>query len=127
MGFLLDTHTLIWLIEGDNNLSVNASNIIKDKNNDIWVSIISIWEIAIKRNIGKLNLAMPTNDILVELQRINISILPMEAKAVLKVEGLPLHHRDPFDRLLIAQALVDDLTIITRDEKFDVYGAKILW
>jgi PIN domain nuclease of toxin-antitoxin system len=125
--FLLDTHTLIWFLEGDSSLNIAARQTIIDPEEMIFFSMASLWEISIKRSIGKLALSQPTNQIIKQAEIEGIILLPIEANHILSTETLPFYHRDPFDRLIISQALTENLTIIGRDTVFDNYGVKRFW
>ena len=106
MKYLLDTHAFLWYLLSNTNLSVKAKNIIDTREN-LYFSIVSLWEIAIKINIGKLQIHRPINDLSKELQSINIQILPIIDKDIELYSALPFssNHRDPFDRMLITQAI----------------------
>ncbi|MEM6842852.1 MAG: type II toxin-antitoxin system VapC family toxin [Bacteroidota bacterium] len=104
-----------------------AQEVIVDLNNSIYVSIVSLWEIAIKLSIGKLELTKSIDDLIEGIDIQGYTLLPISVDTVKIIENLPFHHRDPFDRLLIAQAKVDDLTIITSDDKFEGYDIKRYW
>lgn len=127
MEVLIDTHALIWFIKGDNNLSDQAKTIIESEDNVIYVSIVSIWEIVIKTNIGKLELNKSVDDIFNFLNDNQIRIINILQNHLSTQLLLPLHHRDPFDRLLIAQAIAEDIAIITADQHFKPYPAKVIW
>jgi PIN domain nuclease of toxin-antitoxin system len=127
MKYLLDTNALLWAMEKNPTLTKKASSAIADSNNDIYVSIVSLWEIAIKLSIGKLDLTQTLDDIIEEMTVQDYKILPISVEAVRLVRMLPYHHRDPFDRAIIAQGLTDNLQIITSDEKFDDYGVERHW
>ncbi len=128
MNYLLDTHTFIWADVNPARLSAKATSLIEDKRNIIWVSLASIWEIQIKNHIGKLDLSIPLKEIIERQHRDNaIDLLPITLPHVLQLDSLPLHHRDPFDRLLIAQAQVEDLTLISHDSLFSHYPVKVVW
>ncbi len=121
MNLLIDTHTLIWFIEGSPDLSTKAHNLITNIDNPCFVSVASIWEIAIKLNIGKLELKNPFNKLTSLLWENSIDLLPIRFEHTQKLIDLPFHHRDPFDRLIICQALVEKMQLISRDEHFDNY------
>jgi len=128
MKFLLDTHTLIWAATLDDQLSVKAKQIILDCNNKLFLSVASIWEMSIKASIGKLILQQPLEQIINEQIQINsIHILNIESAHALGVASLPWHHRDPFDRLLIAQSEIEKLTILGCDTVMDSYGISRIW
>lgn len=123
MQYLLDTHTLIWWLANDANLSLDAKNVITDPSNLIFVSAASTWEIAIKKSLGKLE---SPDDLLQQIKVNQFKSLPIDLEETLLVETLPAYHQDPFDRILIAQAQFFDLTIITRDRQFEFYDVKLL-
>jgi len=128
MEFLLDTHTLIWFFQDDPQLSGGAKTLIEDPVNRKRVSIATCWEIAIKVGLGKLNLGAPTRPYLDRaIARNNFHLLPISLDHATLVERLPPHHKDPFDRLLIAQAIIEDVPIISVDVAFDAYPARRLW
>lgn len=125
-SFLLDTHTFIWLSENDPNLPSNLRDTI-DIADTVYLSIASLWEIAIKLNIGKLSLQKSYETIGNELASSDIVLLSILFIDTLKICTLPLHHRDPFDRILIAQAMNNSLVLISRDTQFDAYSIQRLW
>lgn len=127
MAYLLDTHTLIWFFEGDTKLSKLATEIIEEKRNPVYLSVVSIWEIAIKNSIGKLELQKTIETIVNDTKKDGISILNIKTEHALKVKELPFHHKDPFDRMLIAQAMVEDFKIISVDAIFDQYEIEKVW
>ena len=128
MKVLLDTHAFLWYLLGDPNLSLKSKNIIDTKEN-LYFSIVSLWEIAIKINIGKLQIYRPIEDLSKELQYTNIKILPILAQDIELYSTLnfPSNHRDPFDRMLIVQAINLSLVVISTDVKFDAYPIQRLW
>lgn len=127
MRVLIDTHALLWYLQGDANLSNLALTTIEDKDNDVFVSIVSLWEIAIKSGLSKLELQRPFENLEADLQRLDIKILPIAFAELDIYRSLPLHHRDPFDRILIAQSIGNSLTIITRDSLFEPYSIRVMW
>jgi PIN domain nuclease of toxin-antitoxin system len=128
MRLLLDTHALLWFIGNDPQLSALARQNIENSGHNKFVSAASLWEIAIKIGLGKLTLPRPFDEVFPQQLEINgFELLPISCAHLNQNLSLPFHHRDPFDRLLIAQALADDLTIVTRDPEFSKYPAKILW
>ena len=127
MQYLLDTHTFIWFIEDDKQLSQKAAKEIIDINNDCYLSIASLWEIAIKINIGKLILKTPFNDIIPFLIENNIEMLPVKFEHLQQLMTLELIHKDPFDRIIIAQAIAQNYTIIGDDKNFKYYPVKCIW
>lgn len=127
MIYLLDTNALLWAMENKDLLPEPAREAIIDGENDVYVSIASLWEISIKLSINKLDLTKTLDEIIQEMDRQGMFVLPVSLGAIRKVRNMPFHHRDPFDRLIIAQAQADDLTVITKDETFEEYEVKLLW
>jgi PIN domain nuclease of toxin-antitoxin system len=126
--YLLDTHTLIWWMTSDSHLSRSAQSLIRDKHNVSLVSAASAWEIATKVRLGRLPAAEDlVQDFEFELTRERIEILPVSAEHGIRAGLLPGPHRDPFDRMLIAQALAENIPIVSNDQALDGYGAKRLW
>ena len=126
MRLLIDTHILIWFLEGNRLLSISRRQTIAKARNDIFVSVASLWEIAIKISLGKLLLIKPLADVIKQITVEDIEILPISPEHILQVSTLPFHHRDPFDRLLIAQAQVENLAVMTNDVEFSGYKVEIL-
>ena len=127
MKLLLDTHVLLWSATAPDRLAPEARAVLEDGTHDALVSIVSAWEIAIKQSIGKLELARPAEQWLPDvLKRTGFEVAELSLSAALRVRELPWHHRDPFDRLLIAQALDQGYTIVSRDAAFDAYGVPVL-
>lgn len=122
MGFLLDTHVLLWWLANDPKLSADVREIIRNPVNDSFVSAATIWEIAIKTSLRKLK---QPDDLLAVLRDNRFQVLDISAEHCLNVSSLPWHHKDPFDRMLISQALVERLTIITVDQKFKFYDVPL--
>ena len=127
MNLLLDTHTLIWLLEGDENLSKSAIAAIQNSANTCFVSSASLWEIAIKMSISKLEMKIPFPELSHLIWENGIEILPTEFEHFLKVSSLPFHHKDPFDRIIIAQSLVEQMDIVGKDGYFADYGLRLIW
>jgi len=128
MRFLLDTHTFLWFIMGSANLSVNARDLIENPVNERLLSVASLWEIAIKTSLGKLTLSAPFDELIPAQLKLNgIDLLNIKVDHLSAVTTLAFHHRDPFDRLVIAQALVEKLPIISLDGAFDAYDLKRHW
>lgn len=123
--FLLDTNVALWLLLGDRaRVSDAAVASLEDEQNEIALSAASVWEIAIKRSLGKLSLA---DGWAVALHRLDFDPMPVNALHAEAVEDLPWHHRDPFDRLLVAQALVEDRVLVSADPRLRAYGVEVLW
>jgi PIN domain nuclease of toxin-antitoxin system len=128
MKYLLDTHTFLWFINDDASLSSTAKALIEDPENTIYLSIASIWEMAIKVSLGKLEMPSPFTDFIDEqLSKNTIILLNIKIAHTGIVATLPFHHRDPFDRLIIAQSSVEDIPVIGKDAIFDDYGIKRHW
>ena len=128
MKYLLDTHTFIWLDSTPAHLSENVVSICKDPSNILFVSLASVWEMQIKISAGKLQLPKPLQEIIQWQQKNNfVQMLPVTLPHVFTLDSLPQHHRDPFDRMLIAQAQVEGLTIISRDSEFAQYPINVIW
>lgn len=125
---LLDTHVFLWWVDDDPSLTAVAREAIADANNECCLSLASCWEMAIKSSLGKLRLARPVARFVSEQLAANaFSLLSIELRHVARIEKLPFHHRDPFDRLLIAQAITDKLTMVSADSVFAEYGVTLLW
>jgi PIN domain nuclease of toxin-antitoxin system len=125
---LLDTHSFLWFVLNDTQLSAPSRTAICDPANDVLVSPATYWEIAIKVRTGKYTLTTPYQHFIEHNLAVNdFEILPIEVRHTALVATLPFHHRDPFDRLLIAQALVEDITLVSNEELFDSYGVRRLW
>ncbi|MGE3725457.1 MAG: type II toxin-antitoxin system VapC family toxin [Candidatus Sericytochromatia bacterium] len=127
MAYLLDTHALIWFLEGNKQIPLGLQTLIRDPEEHIFVSLISFWEMAIKIQLGKLQLPESLEEMLADTVRVKIAILPLRPEHILALQSLPLHHRDPFDRILLAQSQSESLTLISRDAAFDAYGVIRLW
>jgi len=127
MNVLLDTHTFIWYIEGNPKLTENAKNVIELSDEKVYLSIISLWEIAIKTNKKQLTLQNQFDDLLDVLNSLEIEILSITFADTQTYKNLPLHHGDPFDRMLISQAMTNNLVIIGCDRAFDNYPVQMLW
>lgn len=124
---LLDTHTLIWFIQNDKKLAPYASQQIMESET-VFVSAATLWEIAIKMSIGKLDIGDEFDNMFpTHLEQNGFTMLPIELKHFSQVVQLPYYHRDPFDRLLIAQSMTEKLPIISKDRFFDAYGVTRLW
>lgn len=127
MKLLLDTHVLLWAATSPERLGAGARAAIEDGSADVLVSAVTAWELAIKQSLGKLELARPAELWLPEvLHRSGFQSMPVDQEAALRVRALPWHHRDPFDRLLVAQALQQGVTIVSHDEVFAAYGVAVL-
>jgi PIN domain nuclease of toxin-antitoxin system len=128
MNILLDTHALIWFAEGASELSPGAKAALEEPRNQSFFSIASIWELAIKLQLGKLRMRRPLlPDFRRDLERASIQPLAIDYEHVVRAGELPFHHRDPFDRLLIAQAASERMTVVSHDSIFDDYDVTRLW
>ena len=128
MKLLLDTHAFLWFIMGSANLSNKARILIEDPANERLLSVASLWEIAIKASLGRLALSSSFEDLIPEQLRLNgIELLNIRVDHLSVLTTLPFHHRDPFDRLIIAQAILEKFPVIGIDAAFDIYGITRLW
>lgn len=128
MRLLLDSHTLLWFCDGAGALSASARAAIEDLENTKYVSHVTAWEVAVKASLDKLTLTVPYDDLFPGTLLANgFRSLPCEFVHYRDLLTLPFHHRDPFDRLLIAQARVEGMTIVSRDPHFPAYGVSVLW
>ncbi len=123
---LLDTHALLWFLEDDARLPPSLRSLIEDSDS-VFVSIVSLWEIAIKLSINKLVLQVEFQDLPNALDELEIRVLPLAFADAAQYLSLPLHHRDPFDRMLIAQAMTNSLAIASADTAFDGYPIQRMW
>jgi PIN domain nuclease of toxin-antitoxin system len=127
-SLLLDTHTMLWFFWDAPQLSAHARTLIENADNRKLVSIASCWEVAIKVGLGRLQLGEPSRSFLPrEIARNNFDLLPISLAHATMVEGLAPHHRDPFGRLLVAQAISETLPLVSSDGIFDQYGVSRLW
>jgi PIN domain nuclease of toxin-antitoxin system len=125
---LLDTHAMYWYIEGDPQLSTTARTIIRDASNEVLISPASYWEIAIKVSLGKWQLNRPYEDFVdLAVNKYKFTVLPILATHDAHLIGMPFHHKDPFDRMLAAQSLVEQVPIVGNDAAFDAYSVTRLW
>jgi PIN domain nuclease of toxin-antitoxin system len=128
MKLLLDTHSFIWWASGPEKLSERALLACQDRSNDLILSVASVWEMQIKLHLGKLKLESSLVDLIESQQRANdLQVLSVELHHVLALSDLPPHHKDPFDRLLIAQAVAEDAFLVSADEAFSRYSVRLLW
>ncbi len=128
MKVLVDTHSFLWALLRDHRLSSRAKSILRDGDAELVFSLVSLWEIAVKMKIGKLNmLGSSVAYIRDEMDAYGMELLPIRYEHILQLEMLPPNHSDPFDRLLIAQAITESLPILTNDTKVREYPVKVLW
>jgi PIN domain nuclease of toxin-antitoxin system len=128
MKLLLDTHSFLWFVLDDPKLSTLAKSLIENRENQPLLSKASLWEIAIKQSIGKLRLSLPFTSFITQQLNLNeIQVLNIAIEHLAVVSTLPLHHRDPFDRSMIAQAMSENISILSVDSSFDAYPIQRLW
>ncbi len=128
MKYLLDTHTLLWFLSGSESLSQTARLLIENEANEIFVSIASLWEITIKSSLGKLELATTLQDMFIDkLSDNDIQVLKIDLSHLICVHTLAFFHRDPFDRLIAAQSLVENIPLISKDLIMNDYGVQRIW
>jgi PIN domain nuclease of toxin-antitoxin system len=128
MKLLLDTHIFLWFISGDQRLPIHFQNSIRDLNNDVYLSCVSVWEVTVKYQLGKLPLPeSPEIYLPKQRQKHLINTLTLDEESVAQLLNLPLLHRDPFDRILICQALQHNLTIVTVDTAIRAYSVNVLY
>ena len=128
MNLLLDSHVWLWFAADDPRLSAAAKLAIESPAHNRFISIASIWELSLKLSLGKLRLSQPFNEFVAEqMLATQAQLLPIEVNHCLEVISLPMHHRDPFDRMLIVQAKVGGLVLVTADHAFEQYPIQRLW
>ena len=127
MKYLLDTHAAKWALGDITKLSDSVSVVLADTSIPLCISVASVWEVAIKTSIGKLDFVGGSSTFLEKLQQFGVVLLPIEASYVKHVESLPLYHRDPFDRIIVATALVEGMTVVTADENIHKYDVPWIW
>jgi PIN domain nuclease of toxin-antitoxin system len=128
MNVLLDTHTLIWFSISPSRLSERIINLLSDADNNLFLSIASVWEMQIKFQLGKLNLNLPLPELIETQKQTNgLQILPIELSHIYTLDGLPNHHRDPFDRILVAQTIFEKIPLLSIDAIFDAYPINRIW
>ena len=128
MPYLLDTHTFLWMAGDPVSLSANVREIVEEKNHHLYLSAASAWEIAILQQLKRVELPdVPQRFIAEALQQLNVLPIPIGFTTVISAATLPFIHRDPFDRLIIAEALKEQMMVLTRDNLFKSYGVKVVW
>lgn len=128
MRLLLDTHTFLWFIDGDTALSPYARQLIEDRTNERLLSVASLWEMAIKASLGRLTLTLSFTDLVVEHVHGNaIELFEILPRHLDVLTTLPFYHKDPFDRMIIAQSQAENIPILSRDSAFDDYSIRRLW
>ncbi|MEP0762369.1 MAG: type II toxin-antitoxin system VapC family toxin [Chloroflexota bacterium] len=128
MRYLLDTHTFLWWDTRSSRLSRRVFDLISDRSNGVWLSMASVWEVQIKHQLARLELSAPLEEIIRIQQRENgINLLPIDLSHVLGLSDLPHHHKDPFDRLLVAQAMAENLVVLSHDPQIARYPVPVVW
>jgi len=125
--FLLDTHTLLWLVADDPQISAAGRRVVDHPDAQLVVSIASLWEMAIKISRGKLDLGCTLERFIQRVQEAGVTVWSLEPRHVIHLSTLPFHHSDPFDRVIAAQSILDELTLVSRDQVFDLYGVVRCW
>lgn len=124
-NLLLDTHALLWYIEGNEHLPYSLREELS--NAQLWISAVSLWEITIKVSLGKLEVSPNLPDFLRRLKKLDFKHIAITDEQLVTLQGLPFHHRDPFDRLLIAQAITQNIPLVSKDRVFKEYSVEVLW
>ena len=128
MNLLLDTHTFIWWADEPEKLSVNALQALEEENNHLLLSLISVWEMQIKVQLGKMKLSLLLKDLIESQEQANeLEVMRITREHIFALDSLPFHHKDPFDRLLIAQSIAENITIVSADPKLSAYPVTLLW
>ena len=127
MKIMLETHALLWFFSNDNNLSEKARKAIENSSNDVFVSIASFWEIAIKLSLSKLAMDIPFELLFDESEKLNISILAVQKEHLICLKELPFIHKNPFDRVIASQSIVEDYAFVSVEAIFDEYKIKRVW
>ena len=127
MRILVDTQSFIWFVENNNQLPIKIRRELEDSKNSIIISIASLWEMAIKISLNKLHLSCDIEEMIEKIYSNGFEILPIQPNHIIKLSSLKFLHRDPFDRIIIAQSISEDLPVVTSDEIFGEYGARVKW
>ena len=127
MKVLLDTHAFLWFMAGDTRLSPKARKVMSDANTELFLSAASVWEMAIKAALGRLVLPVSVGDYIAGKVRNGLHIMPIEWMHAAAVQDMPTHHRDPFDRLIVAQAIAENLPLVSSDRLLKKYGLTLIW
>ncbi len=127
MKYLIDTHILLWLTEDNPNLRANVKSLYLNKENQFYLSLASLWEMVLKISLKKLSIACPLDEFIeIHIKGNDIYILPIQLEHILFLQNLPCHHRDPFDRLIICQAIVDQMKLVSYDQHFASYPVDLI-
>lgn len=128
MNLLLDTHTFIWWADEPEKLSEDVLQALQDESTQLLLSIVSIWEMQIKIQLGKMKLSLPLKELVESQQQANaVQILAISKEHIFALDSLPFHHKDPFDRLLIAQGIVENATLVSVDPRLSAYPVNLFW
>lgn len=127
MVYLLDTHAYLWFLEGSAELSGKVKNIIEDTSHTKYVSLVSFWEISLKLSLQKLEISIPYQELMAQAILNGFEVMPLTFQHTQSIINLPFFHKDPFDRMLIGQAVTENITILSRDEKFSLYPISVVW
>ena len=127
MKYILDTHTFIWWNDDPQLLSEKVFALCEDPSNKLFVSLASVWEMQIKLQLKKLKLSASLESIIEQQQANNIELLTLTTQHILNLSTFPMHHKDPFDRLIISQANMDNAILLSADKKFELYDVKVDW
>ncbi len=127
MKLIIDTHTLLWFFSNHDDLSEKARRAIENSSNDVFISIASFWEISIKLSLAKIALDIPFELLFEEAEKLDISILNVKKEHLICLKELPFIHRDPFDRMIACQSIVEDYTLVSIDKIFDKYKIQRVW
>jgi PIN domain nuclease of toxin-antitoxin system len=127
VNLLLDTHAFLWFVTGDERLSARARQAMENADAELFLSAASIWEMAIKSCLGRLTLPAPLSEYVAEKLEHGFRVLPVDWTHAVAVEKMPFHHRDPFDRLLVAQAVAEGMPLVSADPEFRAYKVKVIW
>jgi PIN domain nuclease of toxin-antitoxin system len=127
LKILLDTHAFLWFFGGDRRMSRKARTVLTDPANEPFISVASVWEMAVKASLGRLQLPLSVGDYVAEKARRGFHVLPLELSHAARVQTLPFIHQDPFDRMIVAQALVEDMPLVSADMYVRQYPVTVLW
>ena len=127
MKLLVDTHVFLWFILDDPRIATTARPLLVDPDHERFLSLASVWEVAIKHGLGKLQLTDGIKGFFRDIEQANFELLDIKPGHIMDLASLPLHHRDPFDRMLAAQSELEGLLLVTRDPAFETFGTRILW
>lgn len=127
MNILLDTHAVIWFITDDRKLPLASKKLIEDSKNNCYVSVATYWEMSIKHSLDRLNLQNPLERIFEIIEESGFELLPITSSHILTVSKLAFHHRDPFDRMIIGQAINEGMKIMSKDAQFENYSTEVIW